>query len=227
MRPLGSKLVLVSIPMGMIAVMCLLGSPAYGQVSDLESIPSKEKLSVSLRYGMGSQQAFPFGSPNYEYQSRFYKLEMLVTLHSSRRWQMEFQLEPAFFQSQHRLMNPYYVQPKHGRDYLEQRVVLAEERTLQEYVFHFGITARYKFRDGFSSYVVGSVGPMYMNMATERMERGFAFSDVVGLGFTVKWDDFLLDFRGSLRHVSNFNLKNPNAGYNSTNFEVGFGYILN
>ena len=227
MRPLGSKRVLVGIRLAMMAMMCLFGSPAFGQVSHLEFNPNNDKLLLSLRYGMGSQQAFPFGSPNYEYQSRFYKLEMLFPLHSSRRWQIEFQLEPAFFQTQHRLLNPYYVQPKHGRDYLEQRVLLAQDKTLQEYVLHFGITARYRLRNGLSSYLLGSVGPMYMNLATERMERGFAFSDVVGLGFTAQWDNFLLDFRGSLRHVSNFNLKSPNAGYNSTNFEVGIGYILN
>ncbi|WP_230406459.1 acyloxyacyl hydrolase [Flavobacterium fluviale] len=71
----------------------------------------------------------------------------------------------------------------------------------------------------FSYYAVGSIGPLITDAETERMSKGFAFADVLAVGFTASYDIFQIDIRPSLRHVSNAGLGSSNAGYNTKNVE--------
>ncbi|AOW21999.1 hypothetical protein LPB138_03805 [Urechidicola croceus] len=73
-----------------------------------------------------------------------------------------------------------------------------------------------------SIYAQGSIGPMITDTETERMAKGFAFSDVLSFGLSYKIKTIILDLRYGVRHVSNAELQQPNSGYNSTNFEFGF-----
>ncbi len=52
------------------------------------------------------------------------------------------------------------------------------------------------------------------------MDSGLAFSDVIALGLSYQIKDIFLDFRYSMRHVSNANLSLPNNGLNSMNVET-------
>ncbi|MNE48049.1 Lipid A 3-O-deacylase (PagL) [compost metagenome] len=78
----------------------------------------------------------------------------------------------------------------------------------------------------FSFYVLGSIGPMITDTETERMSDGFAFADVLAVGFTASYDKFQFDVRPSVRHVSNAGLGSSNAGYNTKNIEFGISYQL-
>ena len=67
---------------------------------------------------------------------------------------------------------------------------------------------------------------MITDTETERLSKGFAFSDVIALGFSLKVDKVIFDIRPSLRHVSNAGLQSSNAGFNTKNIEFGLSLIL-
>jgi len=61
---------------------------------------------------------------------------------------------------------------------------------------------------------------------TERISQGFAFADVLAIGFSARLNQFQFDIRPSIRHVSNAGLNSQNAGYNTRNIEFGISYCL-
>jgi hypothetical protein len=67
---------------------------------------------------------------------------------------------------------------------------------------------------------------MFIDTETERLSKGFAFSDVLALGVTFKIDKIVLDIRPSLRHISNAGLQGSNAGFNTSNVEFGVSFPL-
>ena len=67
---------------------------------------------------------------------------------------------------------------------------------------------------------------MITDTETERLSKGFAFSDVLALGFSLKVDKVIFDVRPSLRHVSNAQLQSSNAGFNTSNIEFGISFSL-
>ena len=67
---------------------------------------------------------------------------------------------------------------------------------------------------------------MIIDTRTERMAKGFAFSDIFSFGFSYKIKKVILDLRYGVRHVSNFQLKSPNSLYSSRNFEISFLVVL-
>ena len=77
-----------------------------------------------------------------------------------------------------------------------------------------------------SIYILASVGPMITDTETERLSKGFAFSDVLALGLSLKVDKVMFDIRPSLRHVSNAQLQSSNAGFNTKNIEFGMSLTL-
>ncbi|MBZ9626631.1 acyloxyacyl hydrolase [Psychroflexus sp. CAK1W] len=99
-------------------------------------------------------------------------------------------------------------------------------KSFQEYALHIGLVLRYEITESFSTYAVGSVGPMVSNLGTERLRKGFAFSNVLGFGLSYRQNRLLFDVRLSFRHNSNANLYLPNNGHNSVGIESGMSYQL-
>jgi len=194
-----------------------------------QKVSQKEhkELRLGFNYGQAKQETFPFDSPDYQYNSQFYKLQINFKLADKRKWRFELNLEPAYYLVTHKLLNKYYVRPDYGEDYLEKREEFTKEKNINEYVLNIGFLSRYKIYKGISSYLLGSIGPMYSDTDTERMNAGFAFSDIVALGLSYEMKRYLFDFRYSLRHVSNANIRKPNNGYNSAGFELGITYLIN
>lgn len=75
-------------------------------------------------------------------------------------------------------------------------------------------------------YVLGSVGPLFTDTETERLSKGFAFSDVLAIGFTFKINKIIFDIRPNFRHVSNAGLQSSNSGYNTKNIDFGFSFSI-
>ena len=197
----------------------------YG-VNAQNDLQNYNKTRLGVNYGFGTQESFPFNSKDYSYDIRFYKIQINYKLKENRKWSFELNVEPSYYLAEHQLLNKYYVKPEDGDDYLEKREEFIQKKNINEYVLNLGIIARYKIYKSFSTYAIGSVGPMYSDTDTERMNAGFAFSDIFGLGVSYKINRFYLDFRYSFRHVSNLNINLPNNGYNSSNIEIGCTYQL-
>lgn len=186
----------------------------------------KERIKVGFSYGAGSQNRFPFNSKNYSHNITFYKACFNYAFKEEKKWSFEFIAEPSYNIVEHKLLNKWFIKPTDGRDYLEKRDLYTQKRIIKEYVLNLGLIARYKLYKSFSGYAVGSVGPMLADKSTERLARGFAFSDVFGLGLFYDIGNIRLDFRYSVRHTSNFEMKAPNSGHNTTNIEFSILFGL-
>ena len=75
-------------------------------------------------------------------------------------------------------------------------------------------------------YILASVGPMITTIESDRLNNGFAFSDILGVGFNYKINMLIFDIRLS-SYNSNANLSSPNGGVNSLGLETGLKIVLN
>ncbi len=195
-------------------------------VNAQNSSESKSKLKIGFNYGSGKQQSFPFNSNSYVYDVQFYKIQLNYRVIEKRKWDFEINVEPSIYLNQHQLLSDFNTQQKSGDNSLEKNLEFSKKKQLNEYVLNLGFIARYKLINYLSTYALASVGPMYSDLDTERMNAGFAFSDILGLGMGYKIEDVFLDLRFSVRHVSNAGFRAPNKGYNSANIEMGFSCKL-
>nr|WP_315220634.1 acyloxyacyl hydrolase [uncultured Flavobacterium sp.] len=176
---------------------------------------------IGFNFGFGSE----FNNRNYTFTNHFYKMQLYYTLKEKKNFQYEILVQPEVNFGKHQLLNFYFVQPFEP-DYLEKRERFTKLKTVHEYVLNLGFLIRKPISKTFSFYVLGSIGPMITDTETERMSEGFAFADVLAVGFSVKADRFQFDFRPSVRHVSNAGFNDKNAGYNTKNIELGVSYGL-
>ena len=181
-------------------------------------------LSLGIAYGSGSQQTFPFNSANYNYEYKSFRILFNYRVLEFANWKLEMTVEPSLYSAQHQLLNENYVQPKHGSNYLELRESLVMEKTITEYALDLGILLRHQTFKNVSLFIQGSVGPMISDHYTERLAKGFAFSDIIALGCSPKVGSLQLSFRTGFRHVSNLNFKSPNSGYNAVMTELAITY---
>lgn len=181
-----------------------------------------KKFKYGFNYGMGEQGVFPFHSKDYTYEVQFYKLQVNYLIKQKNKHSVELNIEPSIYIAKHQLLNEQFVRPDYGENYLEAREQFTQLKTMKEYSLGIGIIYRYQLNQKLSTYIIGSVGPMITDTETERMAKGFAFSDVFSIGFSHSISSIIFDIRYGVRHVSNLNLSLPNSGYNATNIEVGF-----
>lgn len=181
----------------------------------------KSKFAVGFNYGFGSE----FNNKDYTFTNHFHKLQLYYKLKETKHFQYEILIQPEVNFGTHQLLNFYFVKPE-DPDYLEKRERYTQLKEVHEYVLNIGFLVRKPIDEKCSFYVLGSIGPMITDTETERMSDGFAFADVLAVGFSFKVNKLQFDLRPSVRHVSNAGLGSANAGYNTKNIEIGISYFL-
>lgn len=192
----------------------------------LKAQEESKSLRLGIDYSMGKQPFFPFSSRDYSYKVNSYKVLINYFLRKTKRFSYELQIEPGIYFAKHQLLNEYFIQPKDGADYLELREIFTKEKTITEYALNIGIVIRYNVKERLNFFFLGSIGPMISDTETERLAKGFAFSDIVALGVGYKIGKIMFEISPGLRHVSNANLKKPNSGHNSSNIDFGISLTL-
>jgi hypothetical protein len=195
-------------------------------ISQLYSQQENRLLRLGIDYGTGKQPFFPFNSSDYLYKVSGYKILLNYQIKKKGVFCYELQIEPGIYSAKHQLLNEYFIQPDRGSDYLEQREFFAKEKTITEYVLNVGIVVRYNAKERLSFFVLGSLGPMISDTETERLAKGFAFSDIIAIGMGYKVGKVMFEISPGLRHVSNANLQKPNSGHNSSNIDFGISLFL-
>lgn len=186
----------------------------------------KNNFKLGFNYGTGSQSRFPFDHDAYSHEVDFYKFQINYLLKEKKKWAFELNIEPSYYVAEHQLLNKYFIKESDAENYQELRDLYTQKRTIKEYVLNLGLMARYTLFKNSSIYALGSVGPMISDKATERLAKGFSFSDIFAFGTSYKINKVALDFRYSVRHTSNMEMKQPNNGHNTTNFEFGMLFDL-
>lgn len=186
----------------------------YSQNHKIENHP----IRIGLNIGSGTQENFIFKSANYSYETKFYKFQFNYRLNNTKRnIELALNIEPSLYQSKY---FPYY-ETNISRNNNQEKPI-DSHKDIQEFAINIGIQAKLDISKSLSAYILGSVGPTFSNTETDRLNSGMSFSDVIALGFNYDTTFSLIDLRLSFRHVSNAGLNNPNKGYNSLNFGVGF-----
>lgn len=188
--------------------------------------PHKKNRKIGLNYGKATQSFFPFNNANYIYNTEYYKVQISSVIASKNKFKLEYNIEPSLYTSEHQLLNPHFIQSKHGKNYLEQRDTYTEKRVFKEYVLNLGLTFKYEIAKKLAPYLLISIGPLFSDADTERLKKGFAFSDIVGAGLSYNLNTIYLDLRLTLRHNSNASLFTPNMGHNSIGIESGISFQL-
>jgi hypothetical protein len=182
---------------------------------------SKHPVSIGFNYGFGSE----IKNKDYTYTNHYYKLQFNYTLSKTKNFEYQILLQPEINFATHQLKNLYFVTPDEP-DYLAKRAKYTQLKDINEYVLGVGFLVRKPVSKTLSFYVLGSVGPMITDTETERLTKGFAFSDVLSLGISFKTKRLIFDIRPSLRHTSNAGLQSSNAGFNTKNIEFGIAVPL-
>jgi len=181
----------------------------------------KSKFAIGFNYGFGSE----FNNKNYTFTNHFYKVQLYYKLKETKHFQYEILVQPEVNFGTHQLLNFYFVKPD-TPDFEQKREEYTKLKDIHEYVLNIGFLVRKPISKTFSVYALGSIGPMITDTETERMSDGFAFADVLALGFSARLQKMQFDLRPGIRHVSNAGLGAENAGYNTKNIEFGISYSL-
>jgi len=190
-------------------------------VMHLKAQEKSSKYRIGLSYGFGSE----FSNTDYTFENHFYKAQFYYEIKETRNFRYEILVQPEINFGKHQLLNFYFVKPE-TPNYQQKRDEYTRLKDVREYVLNCGFLVRKPIGKVCSFYVLGSVGPLITDTETERMSKGFAFADVLALGFTVDYNKLRFDIRPSVRHVSNAGLGSSNAGYNTKNIEFGISYQL-
>lgn len=179
------------------------------------------RFAVGFNYGFGSE----FNNRNYTFTNQFYKVQLYYKLKETKHFEYEILVQPEINFAKHQLLNFYFVKPN-TPDYQQKRDEYTKLKEIREYVLNCGFLVRKPIGKICSIYVLASIGPMITDTETERMSKGFAFADVLAIGFSVKLNKVQFDIRPNIRHVSNGGLSSKNSGYNTRNIEFGVSYNL-
>jgi hypothetical protein len=77
-------------------------------------------------------------------------------------------------------------------------------------------------------YLILGTGPHYLQEKMSRQSKGLIFSDNLGLGTNINLNEnYILDFRFALRHLSNAGIKLPNVGIENNILLLGIKRKLN
>lgn len=167
-----------------------------------ESQPARNSwLGISL--GHGFQNGLQV---EYHHQNLFLAATYHARLLSRQSLSLEWILMPQFNISRYKVTN-------------NSREVL---RGFEAGVLP-GAIIRWSLADeSFHMFFLAAVGPHYASGLPERQSAGFIFSDNLMLGCGIRLPaDYILDFYGGFRHLSNAGIKRPNGGINSLMLFIG------
>lgn len=179
------------------------------------------RFNFGVAYGLGSE----FKNKNYTYTNQHLKFQVYYKIKDTKNFKYEFVLQPELNLAKHQLLNLYFVKPDEP-DYLTKREKYTKLKNIKEYILNVGFLVRKPIFKSASIYVLGSIGPMITDTKTERLSKGFAFADVLAIGFTFKVNSVTFDIRPNIRHISNAGLQKTNSGYNTQNIDFGFLFLL-
>jgi hypothetical protein len=189
--------------------------------STVHAQEEKHSISFGLYYGFGKD----IKNKNYTYDNQYFKLQFCNLIKESKDIKYEFLIQTQVNFVQHQLLNQDYVSVD-VPNYLEKREEYAKLKNIKDYRLNFGLIVSKSLTESLSVFVLASVGPMITDTETERLSKGFAFSNVLSLGFSLKINRLVFEFRPNFNHLSNAGLQKINNGFNSLNLEFGLNVPL-
>ncbi len=181
--------------------------------------PSK----IGFLYSYGKQGGTFTNDKDYNYNTNSLKLQFYYPLKSGK-FDLELVFEPTIGFASHQLLNEFFIRPTEP-EFLALRKEFTKKKNLTEYILSTNLLLRRKIYKSHSIYVLIGFGPMYISKRTERLAKGFAFSENISIGISTNiYKNVFFDIRGGYRHLSNAELQQPNSGINIATIEIGFNF---
>jgi hypothetical protein len=83
---------------------------------------------VGVLYNYGNENNFLFDDKDYSYKTNTYKVQFFYKLGSWKSLNFDLIAQPQVQFLTHKLLNPSFVQPRHGDNYLELREIYTKKK---------------------------------------------------------------------------------------------------
>ncbi|NNE33101.1 MAG: hypothetical protein HKN40_12115 [Winogradskyella sp.] len=186
----------------------------------------QKRLTLGLNSGISNQAILFLENSDYQYKNQFYRVEFRFPITNKKNWNFEMVAAPSYYITEYRLQNKHYIKPEDNENYVAEREKYTQERILKEYALQISLLWRYNISKKLSAYSLIGSGPMLIDKESERQAKGFNFSNYGGFGVMYQVSNIFLDLRGSIRHASNLQLREPNNGYDMMSVEIGVSMFL-
>lgn len=203
------------------ALVCSI-SISYGQVkANSKLIPSK----IGFEFSLGNENNVLFDDPDYSYQSNTYKIRLYYPL-IKKKFVLSLIFEPQVVHLNHQLINEQFVTPDEV-NYLEKRDRFTKKKEMTLLAIGNSISFQIILYKKLSLGVNGGIGLGYIDTATERLAKGFTFTENLNIELEHPVNArFNMYFSTGFGHVSNLNFQRPNSGYNTLTTSLGISYNL-
>lgn len=180
---------------------------------------------VGFLYNRAIESNFLFDDLDYTYKTNLFKFQLFYSLYEGKNWDINLILQPQVHHARHQLQNIQFITPDEP-NYLELRDHLSRVKTISIYAFELGLQLRRKILQQLFFEMNLAAGIAFIDVETERLARGFTFVENFSLGFAYQKRGSEFYAGANLGHVSNFNIQEPNSGYNVLGFEIGYRILL-
>lgn len=199
-------------------------SSLFGQKSTfLLGSPS----AIGIEFSQGNEKNFLFDDLDYFYRSNTIKLQLYYPFMTWRKFSLSLIIQPQIQQVRHQLYNEQFVRPNEI-NYLQKRAAYIQAKKLSIAAIEFSVDVKRPLTSKLEIFTQIGLGFAFIDTATERLARGFTFIENLNTGLEYSLTKKTsIRFFGGVGHVSNFNLKKPNSGYNTFNTGLSIQYYLN
>lgn len=182
-------------------------------------------LKSGFQFNKNSRNNFYFQEVDYALDINTFKYQRFYKLKDLGNWDFNAIPQLQYQYIRHRLLNKFFVQDfNYGENFEQFRERFMRPKTISLFAFEVGFQLRRRLlNDLFFEFTAG-LGAGYIDTETERLAKGFTFLENLSFGIALP---FLSNeaYAGFLfNHISNFNTQNPNSGYNTIGWEIGFRF---
>lgn len=193
-------------------LLCFYISLAVLSVQAQTADPVLDRDRIGLYYGFGGKSLeFVKLATRYQYEIRQVEIQYSYLLFPGRTIDLDV-----------------VVSPQVNLTRFNSEFSATEETKGAEWGFTAGLAPRIHSEDrNMAIYLLVSSGPIYVTGTPERQAHGinFASSFMAGVYYQIM-PKVNLDFRSGFRHLSNSQIRYPNAGINNLIWGVGLNYAL-
>ncbi len=181
---------------------------------------------IGFLYNNANDKNFLFDDKDYYYETNTFKSQFFYSLGVWKKIDFQIIVQPQIQVIKHQLHNKFFVLDTE-ENYQQKRIEFTKLKTMYLYALEIGIAANKKLFKKLELQTTIGLGVATITKRTERLAKGFTFIENGALGFSyLTFKNTFLYVGTNIGHVSNFNLKSPNNGYNILGFEIGLSYQL-
>lgn len=181
-----------------------------------------------IHFGYGTQQTAPFNSLEYTFEQVHMLGQFELKSIGYKKFNLQFLAEGGYYCARHQLINKWFTTTEFFKDFPDDfQQNMLEKKYVHQVIFHAAVEITRFITPKTQLFGYAAIGPMWTSKQTERLAKGFAFSDNIGLGLKFKLiKNMWLSSLVFLRHESNANLQFPNSGHNTLGVRMGVVFNL-